>query len=138
MAEPAVERRPSAAEVGAGRVLVLVYAFFVLAAGARSGVQLATKAWEAPLAYALSALAAFVYLAGAVAVALTDRWPAHARWATWLCAGELAGVVLVGAASLAFPSLFPDATVWSGFGSGYGFVPLVLPVAALGWLRWVR
>jgi hypothetical protein len=25
--------------------------------------------------------------------------------------------------------------VWSGYGSGYGFVPLVLPVFGLLWLR---
>src|SRR5580692_8769902 len=30
---------------------------------------------------------------------------------------------------------FPDGTVWSGYGSGYGFVPLVLPVLGLLWLR---
>ena len=30
---------------------------------------------------------------------------------------------------------FPDKTVWSHFGSGYGFVPLVLPVLGLLWLR---
>jgi hypothetical protein len=29
--------------------------------------------------------------------------------------------------------------VWSGYGSGYGFVPLVLPVFGLLWLRhWTR
>ena len=30
---------------------------------------------------------------------------------------------------------FPDKTVWSHFGSGYGYVPLVLPVLGLLWLR---
>src|SRR5580704_8675721 len=31
------------------------------------------------------------------------------------------------------------ATVWSSYGSGYGFVPLVLPVFGLLWLyRWNR
>jgi hypothetical protein len=29
----------------------------------------------------------------------------------------------------------PDETVWSSFGAGYGYVPLVLPVLGLLWLR---
>jgi len=33
---------------------------------------------------------------------------------------------------------FPDATVWTGFGSGYGFVPLVLPFVGLWWLHHTR
>lgn len=30
---------------------------------------------------------------------------------------------------------WPDQTVWSGYGVGYGFAPLVLPVVALVALR---
>ena len=30
---------------------------------------------------------------------------------------------------------FPEPSVWSDFGIGYGFVPIVLPVTALLWLR---
>ena len=48
---------------------------------------------------------------------------------------ELVGVLAVGALSYAVPAAFPDKTVWSHFGSGYGFVPLVLPVLGLWWLR---
>jgi hypothetical protein len=52
---------------------------------------------------------------------------------------ELAGVLAVGTWSLLDRATFPDATVWSGYGSGYGFVPLVLPVLGLLWLRrWKR
>ena len=51
---------------------------------------------------------------------------------------ELAGVVTVGTLSLVEDDWFPDASVWSGYGIGYGFVPAVLPVAALLWLRRVR
>jgi hypothetical protein len=48
-------------------------------------------------------------------------------------------VLAVGTWSLADPASFPDATVWSSYGSGYGFVPLVLPVFGLLWLRrWSR
>ena len=51
---------------------------------------------------------------------------------------ELVGVLVVGTASGLFPDVFPDATVWTGFGSGYGFVPLVLPLVGLSWLRDTR
>jgi hypothetical protein len=36
------------------------------------------------------------------------------------------------------PDTFPEATVWSGYGIGYGLVPLVLPVLGLAWLRRTR
>jgi len=45
---------------GFGRVLVFVYGVFALAATGRSTLQLATKASDAPLPYALSAVAASV------------------------------------------------------------------------------
>ncbi len=41
----------------------------------------------------------------------------------------------MGTASLADPGAFPKATVWSLYGIGYGFVPLILPVLGLLWLR---
>jgi hypothetical protein len=117
------------------RLLPAVYAIFALAATGRGAVQLATHASEAPVAYALSALAGLVYIAGFIAL-----WRAHSRhWvrqiATALCLVELAGVIGVGLFSILAPKDFPDDTVWSRFGSGYGFIPLVLPVAALWWLR---
>jgi hypothetical protein len=122
-------------DVGADRVLLLAYSFFTVAAGARSGVQLATRFDQAPLAYGLSALAAVVYAAGAVVFALVGRTPRLRLWVIRLCTLELAGVVVIGASSVAFPAAYPDATVWSGFGSGYAFVPLALPVLGLLWAR---
>ena len=47
---------------------------------------------------------------------------------------ELVGVLVVGTLSLTDSHAFPDAAVWSGYGSGYGFVPLVLPCVGLWWL----
>jgi hypothetical protein len=115
-----------------GRVLATVYALFALAAGARSAVQIGTRFAEAPLAYALSALAALVYLVLAVAI---DRPGAAARRiALAACGIELGGVLAVGALSVARSDLFPDETVWSSFGAGYGFVPLILPVCGFAWL----
>ncbi|HEX5525211.1 MAG TPA: hypothetical protein VFX53_17330, partial [Pedococcus sp.] len=51
---------------------------------------------------------------------------------------EMVGVLVVGLLSYLVPSAFPDKTVWSHFGSGYGYVPLVLPVLGLWWLRRTR
>jgi len=117
---------------GFGRVLVFVYGLFALSAGARATVQIATKFHVAPVAYLLSALAAAIYLAATVCLAVGGE---RARRIAVACFSvELAGVLAVGTASEIRPSAFPDATVWSGFGSGYGFVPLVLPVIGLWWL----
>ena len=51
--------------------------------------------------------------------------------------GLILGVLVVGTLSYVDRAAFPDKTVWSHFGSGYGYVPLVLPVIGLLWLRHV-
>lgn len=118
---------------GPGRMLITVYGVFALAATSRSAVQIATRFADAPVAYLLSAFAAVVYVLATIALALGGR--TSRRVALVACSVELAGVLLVGSASLVVPQAFPDATVWSFFGIGYGFVPLVLPVLGLWWLR---
>lgn len=122
MSEPAIGTGP-------GRALVAVYGVFALAAGARAGVQIATRFGEAPAAYLLSAFAALVYVVLAVALARGRRVLALAA-----CGVELAGVLVIGTLSMVDPGAFPRATVWSGYGSGYAFIPLVLPVVGLYWL----
>jgi len=115
---------------GPGTLIVAVYAVLALAATGRSVLQITEYFDRAPLAYALSAAAAAIYLLATLALA--KNWRAVAATA---CSLELAGVLAVGAASYLFPDAFPDKTVWSHFGSGYGYVPLVLPVIGLWWLR---
>ena len=115
---------------GPGRALTAVYAVFALAASARAGLQLATKYSDAPVAYLLSALAAAVYVVATLGL-LRDR-RAVALSAVLV---ELVGVLVVGTLSYADSSAFPDQTVWSGYGSGYGYIPLVLPALGLLWLR---
>jgi hypothetical protein len=118
---------------GAYRVLLAFYALFTLAAGARSIVQLAVQADQAPIAYTLSLLAAVTYGAGFVAIRRAARgYPRFASIMLWV---ELAGVLAVGTLSIVVRSWFPDASVWSDYGIGYGFVPAALPVAGLYWLR---
>lgn len=117
---------------GPGRVLIAVYAVFALAATGRSSVQLLEKAGEAPLPYALSAVAAVVYIAATLGLAEVGPRPRLVAWVAVLV--ELTGVLVVGTLSLVETGWFPDDTVWSGFGSGYGWLPLVLPFLGLAWL----
>jgi hypothetical protein len=138
MSEPMASPEPAApgpgsTRTGPGRVLVAIYALFALSATARAGVQIATKFSNAPVAYLLSAFAAVVYILATVTLAVGT--PTARRIAVVSCSVELVGVLAVGTWSLADPATFPDATVWSGYGSGYGFVPLVLPIFGLLWLR---
>jgi hypothetical protein len=122
--------------VGVGRVLIAVYAILALAATARSVYQIATKFDEAPVAYLLSALAGVVYILATVALLRRgDRWYRIA----WITIGfEFAGVLVVGGLSLLDPVLFPADTVWSYFGRGYVFIPLVLPILGMLWLHRTR
>lgn len=120
---------PESTSTGPGRALVAVYGVFALAASARAGFQIATKLDEAPVAYLLSAFSAAVYVVATVALAR------GARRVAWVAVGvELVGVLVVGTLAVLDAGDFPDETVWSGFGQGYGFVPLVLPFLGLAWL----
>lgn len=121
---------------GPGRLLVFVYGVFAVSASARAGYQIATKFDEAPLPYTLSAVAAVIYIVATVALARGDQ--ASWRIAVAACAIELVGVVTVGILTAIDSGDFPADTVWSFFGRGYGFVPLVLPVLGLLWLRHTR
>lgn len=114
---------------GLGRLLVFVYGVFALSATGRSVVQIATKLDEAPVPYLLSGFAAVVYCVATWALA-TDR----VRVALVAVLVELVGIVGIGTLSVLVPEDFPDQTVWSDFGAGYGYVPLVLPVVGLWWL----
>lgn len=118
---------------GPGRVLVAVYGVLGLAATGRSTVQLLGQPEEAPLAYSLSLLAAVIYL---VATASLLRSTPRARLVGLVaCSVEAVGVLVVGVLTYTAPDLFPDKTVWSHFGQGYAFLPLVLPFLGLAWLR---
>ena len=117
---------------GIGRVLVAVYGVLALAAVGRSFVQIATKFDEAPLAYVLSALAAVVYVVATIALVRSGRGWYRIAWATLIF--EFTGVLVIGTLSIVDPELFPHDTVWSWFGRGYLFIPLVLPVLGMWWL----
>ncbi|SFA73642.1 hypothetical protein SAMN05216266_101137 [Amycolatopsis marina] len=118
---------------GPGRVLIAIYAIFAVGATSRAAVQIATRFGEAPLAYVLSAFAAVVYLLATLALARSGL--AWWRVALAACSVELVGVLTVGTLTVFDAAAFPDATVWSNYGRGYLFIPLVLPVIGLLWLR---
>jgi hypothetical protein len=117
---------------GFGRLLVAVYGVLALSAVARSAYQLTQHLDEAPLAYSLSGVAATVYVVATVALAKgRGQW----RTVAWSAVvTEALGVLVVGTDSVLQPEAYPDATVWSVYGQGYGFVPLVLPFVGIWWL----
>ena len=122
----------SSRAVGVGRVLIAVYAILALAATARSVYQIARQFEEAPVAYVLSAVAGVVYILATIALLRRgDTWY-RVAWVTIVF--ELVGVLTVGTLSLLDPALFQHPSVWSTFGIGYGFIPLVLPVLGMLWL----
>ncbi len=123
----------SSRSLGVGRLLILVYAVFAVSSTARASFQLITKFEDAPLAYLLSLLSALVYILATVSLARSGTtWNKVAIGAVVF---ELVGVLSVGALSFVAPELFDHASVWSGFGSGYGYLPLVLPVLGLIWIQ---
>lgn len=123
---------PSRTGSGFGRLLVAVYGVLAIAAIARSAYQLTQHLDQAPVPYLLSAFAAVVYLVATVALAKgTGVW----RTVAWVAVVvEAVGVLVVGTHSVLDPSAYPDETVWSVYGQGYGHVPLVLPFVGLWWL----
>jgi hypothetical protein len=123
----------SSLATGIGRVLIAVYGILALAATGRSVVQIIEKFSFAPFAYTLSAVAAVVYIVAMIALIVPGR--AWYRVACVTIGFETAGVLVIGTLSLVDRQLFPDDTIWSYYGLGYAFAPLVLPIAGLWWLR---
>ena len=117
---------------GPRRVLVAVYAIFALAATARAAVQIATKFDQAPLAYLLSLFSGLVYIAATVGLVTDKPWSRALAWSA--VSIELVGVLIVGTLSILDSVAFPHDTVWSRFGSGYVWIPLVLPLVGLFYL----
>ncbi|MCP3769906.1 MULTISPECIES: hypothetical protein [Streptomyces] len=121
---------------GPGLLLVWLYGVMVVGAVSRSAYQIATEFDRAPLAYSLSAIAGVVY--GFITYTLVRGGETARRAALVCCAAELVGVLTIGTWTLVDPSAFPDATVWSDYGMGYLFIPVLLPLTALYWLRRAR
>ena len=113
---------------GLSRLLIVGYLILAIAATGRSAFQIATKFSVAPFAYTLSAIAAAHYFLAVLAIA--RRWR---RFAVVIMVFELIGVLSVGLLTYLIPSLFHANSVWSYFGVGYGYLPVVLPILGLWW-----
>lgn len=118
---------------GPGLLLVWLYGVMSVGAVSRSLYQILTDFDSAPLAHVLSAVAAAVY--AFITYTLVRGGETARKAALVCCAAELAGVLIVGTWTLVEPSAFPDSTVWSEYGMGYLFIPVLLPVTGMLWLR---
>jgi hypothetical protein len=136
MEEATAAQQAPARRSGPGRILITVYGIFAVAATSRALVQIAQDFSKAPVAYLLSAFAGLVYIVATVTLARSGR--VSYRIAVASLSVELTGVLVVGTLSLFDTKAFPQTTVWSVYGWQYGFVPLVLPVLGLLWLRRLR
>ncbi|MBL1085323.1 hypothetical protein JK359_25690 [Streptomyces actinomycinicus] len=130
------QEKPARLITGPGMLLVWFYGVMVVGALSRSAFQISTEFDRAPLAYTLSAVAGLVY--GFITCTLVRGGETARRAAMVCCAAELAGVLIVGTWTLVEPSAFPDTTVWSDYGMGYVFIPVLLPLSAMYWLRRAR
>ncbi|WP_413463160.1 hypothetical protein [Brevibacterium sp. FME37] len=125
----------SAMHTGPGRALTAVYGVFALSATARAGYQVIREFDVAPVAYSLSVIAAIIYILATICLVIGNRI-SH-RIAIGACVIEFVGVIVVGILSFTHPEDFAKPSVWSSFGSGYGFIPLILPLVGLWWLSLV-
>jgi hypothetical protein len=139
---PRTEAAPSAhaphRRLGVGRVLIVVYAILAIGATSRAIFQMVTVYSTAPVAITLSALSGVIYIVATVALLRPGRIWYRVAWIT--ISFELLGVIVIGTLSILVPSIFVqgsgvDGTVWSYYGFGYLFIPLVLPVLGMLWLR---
>jgi hypothetical protein len=124
--------------LGVGRVLIVVYAILAIGATSRAVFQMVTVFSTAPVAITLSALSGVIYIVATVALLRPGRSWYRVAWTT--ISFELLGVIVIGTLSILVPSIFIqgsgiDGTVWSYYGYGYLFIPLVLPVLGMLWLR---
>lgn len=106
--------------------LIVAYAVLALAALGRSSFEITTKFGDAPMPYTVSAISAVLYTVITFAL-----WRGKNRLALIGSSIELVGVLTAGALGYIEPTWWPDHTVWTGFGSGYGWLPLLLPMLAL-------
>jgi hypothetical protein len=116
----------------------VVYAILAIGATSRAVFQMATVYSTAPVAITLSALSGVVYILATIALFRPGRTWYRVAWIT--ISFELLGVIVIGTLSILVPSIFVqgsgvDGTVWSYYGYGYLFIPLVLPILGMLWLR---
>jgi hypothetical protein len=137
--------KPSRRTLGIGRVLITVYAILAIGATSRAVFQISQYYGSHPsarLPITLSAVSGAIYILATIALIAPGRAWYRVAWVT--ISFELAGVLIIGSLSIFFPSIFAgppsvpdvaDGTVWSDYGIGYLFIPVVLPILGMLWLR---
>ncbi|GAB4199512.1 MAG: hypothetical protein OHK0022_19800 [Roseiflexaceae bacterium] len=124
-----IERRQPS--IGAAEGLTFFYGLWAFSALGRAVYQYGFRHPESFTPTHISTFVGALYLL--IIVGLRRRSPV-AWWATLaLLAVELAGVLVVGTIDLIWRP-FPYASVWSQYGSGYFYMPLLMPIAGLAWL----
>jgi hypothetical protein len=116
---------------GTSDTLAFFYGLWAFSALGRAVYQ---YIWKHPVNFMPTHISTFVgVLYIAIIIGLRRRSP-RAWWTTLalLCV-ELSGVLLVGTIDVVWHP-FAYASVWSGYGIGYFFMPLVLPFVGLTWL----
>jgi hypothetical protein len=118
---------------GASDVLSFFYGLWSFSALGRSSYEYLFK-HPRPATLVPAHLSTFVgVLYIFIIVGLRRRSP-RAWWITLgLLLVELSGVLIVGTIDLIWRP-FPYATVWSNYGIGYFFMPLILPFLGLTWI----
>lgn len=124
---------------GVGAVLVTVYAILAIGATSRAVYQMLTVYAHAPVPITLSAVSGIIYIVATLALILPGRAWYRVAWVT--ISFELLGVLVIGTLSISGLPVFAasekisDGTVWSNFGIGYLYIPVILPILGLLWLR---
>jgi hypothetical protein len=130
---------PRRRRFGVGGLLIFVYAVLAIGATSRAVFQIITEYSAAPVPITLSAVSGVIYVIATLALILPGRAWYRIAWVT--ISFELLGVLTIGTLSVLLPSVFAgdqdisSGTVWSYYGFGYVFIPVVLPVLGLLWLR---
>lgn len=116
---------------GAADALAFFYGLWAVASLGRAIYQYGFRHPEHFTPTHISTFVGVLYLF--IIVGLRRRSP-HAWWGTLaLLAVELAGVLIVGTIDVVWRP-FPYASVWSMYGAGYFFMPLVMPFVGIWWI----
>jgi len=111
--------------------LIFFYGLWALAALGRAAYQYGFRRPADATPTHISTFVGLLYLA--IIAGLRRRSARAWRITLALLTVELAGVLIVGTLDLVWRP-FPYASVWSQYGSGYFFMPLLMPLAGLAWL----
>jgi hypothetical protein len=115
-----------------GDALAFFYGLWAVAALSRAAYQYLFRHPDDFMPTHISAFVGALYLV--IAILMRRRTPLARRMTIILLAIELAGVLIVGTIDILWRP-FPYTSVWSAYGAGYLFMPLLLPIVGIMWLQ---